>query len=265
MKLLSTLPLLPLVISAVLCATNSSGTASSTSPSTTTTASPELTRIRLLLEEKEDALLHAILSRAKQPLHLSSESSSLPSLFSALSRIPADSKSSVPLPHAWKGREGAPDFIDAPISGSTIRSFFYAHLAGSLVDPSLNTPHGAATRSQVAASAEVLQIVADRILIGQDVAKAKLQQDGEKLCTLIKNKDKEAINNAVTNKAQEKTVLDRVASKVRAWAPRPAAGAVDPDQSRIEPLVKAAQSLFETYLIRLTTQLEVAVLLEQKC
>ncbi|EPQ27765.1 uncharacterized protein PFL1_04511 [Pseudozyma flocculosa PF-1] len=327
MKLVSLLVLLPLLAGSVSGSTRLERSVRSTPPSSSSAAARPssggdaaalLTAARNKLEETEDALLHSLIARGKLAgVHGGSGVSDWHGCADVFKSLPAMPRDNTTLPHQWKGHANQPDFLLAHVpsstattadddaggasSSSTIDRFFYANIAGAL-SGSPTTAAGAAakaggavaeagagaTRAEMLASSLSLQLISDRIHIGEDVARAKLAQDRQTLCPLIAARDSQGLVKAVTNTTQEQAVLDRVLRKVSIWsarpapAPAPAAGAgtantapattsttsaatSDPDAARIETFANNVQQLFKQFLIPLTTQLEVVYLLSIKC
>ena len=56
-------------------------------------------------------------------------------------------------------------------------------------------------------------MIIERILLGEEVIKAKIKIDSEKYTELIKNKDTDAIFLLLENKEVEKRILDRLRVK----------------------------------------------------
>tara|TARA_B100000963_G_C22614537_1_gene666622 strand:+ start:436 stop:972 length:537 start_codon:yes stop_codon:yes gene_type:complete len=60
---------------------------------------------------------------------------------------------------------------------------------------------------------ELFNLIIERILLGEEVIKAKIKIDSEKYTELIKNKDTDAIFLLLENKEVEKRILDRLRVK----------------------------------------------------
>lgn len=69
-----------------------------------------------------------------------------------------------------------------------------------------------------------LQALSRRIHFGKFVAESKFQQDPEHFVKLIKNEDRNGIEQAITNSAVEKKVLDRLRLKARTYGTDPSMG-----------------------------------------
>ena len=69
-----------------------------------------------------------------------------------------------------------------------------------------------------------LQALSRRIHFGKFVAESKFQQEPERFVKLIKNEDRNGIEEAITNSAVEKKVLDRLRLKARTYGTDPSMG-----------------------------------------
>lgn len=70
-----------------------------------------------------------------------------------------------------------------------------------------------------------LQALSRRIHFGKFVAEAKFQQETERFVALIKNEDRQGIDEAITNAAVEKKVLERLRLKSKTYGTDPDSGA----------------------------------------
>jgi chorismate mutase len=78
-----------------------------------------------------------------------------------------------------------------------------------------------------AASCDVLtlQALSQRIHFGKFVAEAKFQKEPERFAALIKAEDRQGIDDAITNAAVEKQVLERLRLKAKTYGTDPDSGA----------------------------------------
>jgi chorismate mutase len=105
-----------------------------------------------------------------------------------------------------------------------------------------------------------LQALSRRIHFGKFVAESKFRSDEEKYTRLIKAEDREAIGEAITNKAVEKTVLDRLRLKAQTYGTDPA-DANGAGGAKIN--VDAVVSMYEDFVIPLTKVVEVEYLMQR--
>lgn len=70
-----------------------------------------------------------------------------------------------------------------------------------------------------------IQSLSRRIHFGKFVAEAKFQQETERFVKLIKDEDRKGIDEAITNAAVEKKVLERLRLKAKTYGTDPDLGA----------------------------------------
>ncbi|KAI9363865.1 hypothetical protein DFJ73DRAFT_792671 [Zopfochytrium polystomum] len=264
----------------------------SSSSSAAAAAAPvaSLTDARLALLALEDAIVHTALSRAALPPFSQSEELPLAAATLAL-QAPAyysPYSANLSVDPAFASRPPLPPFLDyartdparwgdnstiSSTTTTTIVDFYYASLLPALTtayatqDPQhvgvngslpLVVPAGAALLPVAAAgpSAALLALLAQRIAFGgKAVADAKLAADaGGALCALIRAGDAAGVRAAITVPAQEALVLERVFNKTATWgAPWAAVGSTS--------AATAVQRLYHDFVIKMTSDMEVAVLL----
>jgi len=107
-----------------------------------------------------------------------------------------------------------------------------------------------------------LQALSRRIHFGKFVAESKFQSETEKFTRLIKAADREGLGDAITNKAVEKKVLERLKLKAQTYGTDPSLGADEAgDQVKIN--VDAVVSMYEDFVIPLTKVVEVEYLMQR--
>jgi chorismate mutase len=106
-----------------------------------------------------------------------------------------------------------------------------------------------------------LQALSRRIHFGKFVAESKFQSETEKFTQLIKAGDRDGIGEAITNKAVEKTVLERLKLKAQTYGTDPSVGATGAHQAKIN--VDAVVSMYEDFVIPLTKEVEVEYLMQR--
>jgi len=106
-----------------------------------------------------------------------------------------------------------------------------------------------------------LQALSRRIHFGKFVAESKFRSEQDKFTQLIRAGDREAIGDAITNKAVEKKVLERLKLKAQTYGTDPSIGAEKGDQVKIN--VDAVVSMYEDFVIPLTKEVEVEYLMQR--
>lgn len=106
-----------------------------------------------------------------------------------------------------------------------------------------------------------LQSISRRIHYGKFVAESKFQSDADKFTRLIRAGDREAIGDAITNKAVERKVLARLRLKVQTYGTDPSLGPGRWDENKIN--VDAVVSMYEDFVIPLTKEVEVEYLMQR--
>lgn len=105
----------------------------------------------------------------------------------------------------------------------------------------------------------VLQALSRRIHFGKFVAESKFQKETERFVDLIKRKDREGIDAAITNAAVEKQVLERLRMKATTYGTDPSA--VQTGQEKIN--ADAVVALYAGVVIPLTKIVEVEYLMQR--
>jgi chorismate mutase len=109
---------------------------------------------------------------------------------------------------------------------------------------------------------ECLQSLSRRIHFGKFVAEVKFQSEPERMTELIKNRDKKGLEDAITNEAVERQVLQRLAMKARTYGRDPAAGAEHLSSKEADKVdVDAVVAIYKDIVIPLTKLVEVEYLL----
>lgn len=103
----------------------------------------------------------------------------------------------------------------------------------------------------------LLQAISNRVLIATDVAWAKFLAQPEQFCHAIHANDITHIRSMLTNQVQVTTVLDRVSAKTNAWTTSKPSSSSTPTNPATARMRTTILTLFQTYLIPITTQLEV--------
>ncbi|KAK3323636.1 chorismate mutase [Cercophora scortea] len=107
-----------------------------------------------------------------------------------------------------------------------------------------------------------LQALSRRIHFGKFVAESKFQSETDKFTRLIRAGDREGLGDAITNKAVEKKVLERLKLKAQTYGTDPSVPAADAaDQVKIN--VDAVVSMYEDFVIPLTKEVEVEYLMQR--
>lgn len=83
-----------------------------------------------------------------------------------------------------------------------------------------------------------LQALSRRIHFGKFVAESKFQQETERFVKLIKAKDRDGINEAISNAKVEKKVLERLRLKARTYGTDPSKGAESVAKINVEAMVE---------------------------
>ncbi len=107
-----------------------------------------------------------------------------------------------------------------------------------------------------------LQALSRRIHFGKFVAESKFRSDVELYTRLIKAEDREAIGDAITNKAVERMVLDRLRLKAQTYGTDPDAnqdGTKGPSKINVDAVV----AMYEDFVIPLTKEVEVEYLMQR--
>jgi len=106
-----------------------------------------------------------------------------------------------------------------------------------------------------------LQALSRRIHFGKFVAESKFLSETEKFRRLIEAGDRDGIGEAITNKAVEVKVLQRLKLKARTYGTDPSIGADAGDQVKIN--VDAVVSMYKDFVIPLTKEVEIEYLMQR--
>lgn len=106
-----------------------------------------------------------------------------------------------------------------------------------------------------------LQALSRRIHFGKFVAESKFRSDPEKYTKLIKAEDREGIAAAITNKAVEQQIFDRLRLKALTYGKDP--GLKEGTESHVKIDVDAVAAMYEQYVIPLTKEVEVEYLMQR--
>ncbi|KAH8808872.1 chorismate mutase [Xylogone sp. PMI_703] len=105
-----------------------------------------------------------------------------------------------------------------------------------------------------------LQALSRRIHFGKFVAESKFRTEPEKFTKLIQAEDRKGIDEAITNAAVEKKVIERVRLKATTYGMDPITGAEGPAK-KIN--VEAVVSMYKDFVIPLTKVVEVEYLMQR--
>lgn len=109
---------------------------------------------------------------------------------------------------------------------------------------------------------ECLQSLSRRIHFGKFVAEVKFQSDEAKMTELIKKRDTKGLEEAITNEAVERQVLQRLATKASTYGRDPSAGAEALKSREADKVdVDAVVAIYRDLVIPLTKEVEVEYLL----
>ena len=107
-----------------------------------------------------------------------------------------------------------------------------------------------------------LQALSRRIHFGKFVAESKFRSEREKFTKLIKAEDRKGIDEAITNRAVELKVLERLRSKAKTYGTDPSLGPEgQASQSKIN--ADSVVTLYEKFVIPLTKVVEVEYLMQR--
>lgn len=106
-----------------------------------------------------------------------------------------------------------------------------------------------------------LQALSRRIHFGKFVAESKFRSDPEKYTKLIKAEDREGIAAAITNKAVELQIFERLRLKALTYGKDP--GLKEGTESHVKIDVDAVAAMYEEYVIPLTKEVEVEYLMQR--
>lgn len=106
-----------------------------------------------------------------------------------------------------------------------------------------------------------LQALSRRIHYGKFVAESKFQSETDKFTGLIRAGDREAIGEAITNRAVEMKVLERLKLKAQTYGTDPSLGPDAWDQGKIN--VDAVVSMYKDFVIPLTKEVEIDYLMQR--
>jgi chorismate mutase len=106
-----------------------------------------------------------------------------------------------------------------------------------------------------------LQALSRRIHFGKFVAESKFQSEKERFTKLIQTEDRKGIDEAITNKAVEKKVLERLRLKAQTYGKDPSINSAAESDVKID--VDAVVSMYEDFVIPLTKEVEVEYLMQR--
>lgn len=106
-----------------------------------------------------------------------------------------------------------------------------------------------------------LQAMSRRIHFGKFVAESKFRHEEEKYSEMIRRGDREAIGDAIVNKAVEKQVLARLRGKAEGYGRDPVA--MNDTESLPKINVDAVVAMYEDFVIPLTKEVEVEYLMQR--
>jgi chorismate mutase len=104
-----------------------------------------------------------------------------------------------------------------------------------------------------------LQALSRRIHYGKFVAESKFRSDTERFVALIKAKDVQGIDEAITDAKVEKKVLERLRLKAKTYGTDPDSASNDRGKINVEAVV----AMYKDYVIPLTKVVEVDYLLQR--
>ncbi|GAO13539.1 uncharacterized protein UV8b_05811 [Ustilaginoidea virens] len=107
-----------------------------------------------------------------------------------------------------------------------------------------------------------LQALSRRIHYGKFVAESKYRSDPEMYKRLIRANDRAGIEESITNKAVEKSVLARLRLKVLTYGKDPSTSQGEEEHVKID--VDAVVSMYENFVIPLTKEVEVEYLMQRR-
>lgn len=106
-----------------------------------------------------------------------------------------------------------------------------------------------------------LQALSRRIHFGKFVAESKFRKETERFVKLIKAEDRGGIDEAITDAAVEKKVLDRLRLKAKTYGRDPSLSAVSHNDEKIN--VEAVVKMYAQVVIPLTKVVEVEYLMQR--
>lgn len=104
-----------------------------------------------------------------------------------------------------------------------------------------------------------LQALSRRIHFGKFVAESKFRKETDRFVKLIKAEDREGIDDAITDAAVEKKVLERLRLKAKTYGTDPALGGSKDEKINVEAVVK----IYAQVVIPLTKVVEVEYLMQR--
>jgi chorismate mutase len=107
---------------------------------------------------------------------------------------------------------------------------------------------------------QCLQALSRRIHYGKFVAESKFRSDEAKYTAMIRASDRQGLGDAITNKAVEKKVLERLRLKAETYG-RDLSGGADEGAPKIN--VDAVVAMYEDFVIPLTKEVEVEYLMQR--
>jgi chorismate mutase len=104
-----------------------------------------------------------------------------------------------------------------------------------------------------------LQALSRRIHYGKFVAESKFRSDTARFVELIKAKDVQGLDEAITDAKVEKKVLERLRLKAKTYGTDPDSASMDQGKINVEAVV----NMYKDYVIPLTKEVEVKYLLQR--
>lgn len=104
-----------------------------------------------------------------------------------------------------------------------------------------------------------LQALSRRIHFGKFVAESKFKKETARFVSLIKNEDRQGIDDAITDAKVEAKVLERLRLKAKTYGTDPSTGEQGEEKINVEAVVK----MYKEVVIPLTKVVEVEYLLQR--
>jgi chorismate mutase len=104
-----------------------------------------------------------------------------------------------------------------------------------------------------------LQSLSRRVHFGKFVAEAKFQKETKRFVDLIKKEDRQGIDEAITDAAVEKKVLERLRLKAQTYGTDPSEGALGNSKINVDAVV----AMYAQVVIPLTKVVEVEYLMQR--
>lgn len=114
--------------------------------------------------------------------------------------------------------------------------------------------------SAATADIQCLQALSRRIHFGKFVAESKFQKETERFTDLIKKEDRKGIDEAITNAAVERQVLERLRKKAETYGSDPS---TKPGSQVVKIKADEVVKIYKDYVIPLTKVVEVEYLMQR--